>query len=29
MVRVVFIYSYDIVLVFDVLDYDRMKGKIV
>lgn len=29
MVRVVFIYSYDIVLVFDVLDYDWMKGKIV
>lgn len=29
MVRVVFIYRYDIVLVFDVLDYDRMKGKIV
>lgn len=28
-VRVAFIYSYDIALVSDVLDYDRMKGKIV
>lgn len=26
-VRVAFIYSYDIALVSDVLDYDRMKGK--
>lgn len=29
MVRVAFIYRYDIALVSDVLDYDRMKGKIV